>query len=330
MSSQKALIDKYIFILLEYIHLIDASEIIRGLDNQLSVFNIGLHSIAHIYKLTYYITKNVETAGCYTQKGVYCYLEYIEQMNRTNSLHNLNNTDAVLFVYDKTLSEMYNTNERGIISHEQNMFSNIVSLNHPQSREQNWKIILEHISNITQTILWNTNPCITFSQRLNIAHDYLPKYMNLYAESSTPPTTLDIIHYITLIQDKLVITHNEYIDFLDSFYKIFKQTAKVRTRNMKNANHTRLINGGNTLISRKGIREFSGNELLPEENVHINTDKPTLDEFPSLLDNNNQIDKYLCISVNFSGKTLEQVISSEYGKNEGWKTRFDFIRWLFL
>lgn len=272
MTYPKALIDKYTLVLLEYIHLIDMSDIIRSLENSLAVFTIGLHTISHIYKLSYYITKNVETAGCYTQKGVYCYLEYIEQMNRTNSLHNLNNTDAVLFVYDKTLSEIYNPENYGSNgSHEQTMFSNIISLNHPESREQNWKTILENISSITQTILWSTNPEITYLQRLNITHEYLPKYMNIYADHSDPDT-LEIVRMISLLQDKLVFTPNDYVELLDSILKTYKKTGKSRFTET-------------------------------------------------------YVDKYLAITVHLSGKPLFETANSEYGKQMGWKTRYDFIRW---
>jgi hypothetical protein len=295
MTSQKALIDKYILVLLEYIHLIDTSEIIRGLDNSATVFKIGLHAIAHIYKLTYYITKNVETAGCYTQKGIYCYLEYIEQMNRTNSLHNLNNMDAVLFVYDKTLAEIYTpTGKRSNTTHEQNMFTNIVSLNHPETREPNWKIILENLSNITQTVLWIDNTELTYLERLNITHEYLPKFMNIYAElcysrrnddrsfvGELPDShTLEIIKYISLIQDKLRITIPEYVEFLDVFYKTYKKMFKHLTT---------------TTASSSSID-----------------------------------DKCLCITVNLAGKPIPEVLTSEYGKQEGWKTTTDFIKWLFV
>lgn len=281
MTSQKALIDKYILVLLEYIHLIDTSDIIRGLDNSSTVFTIGLHAIAHIYKLTYYITQNVETAGCYTQKGVYCYLEYIEQMNRTNSLHNLNNMDAVLFVYDKTLAEIYTpTGKRTNTSHEQNMFTNIVSLNHPETREHNWKAILENISNITHTVLWTDNTELTFLDRLNITHEYLPKFINIYAELSNTttelqPSTLEFSKYISVIQDKLRMTSAEYMEFLDVFYKTYKKMSK----------HSTTYPVG---------------------------------------------DKCLCITVSLSGKTFPEIVASDYGKQEGWKTTADFIKWLFV
>jgi hypothetical protein len=145
-------------------------------------------------------------------------------MNRTNTLHNLNNTDAVLFVYDKTLSEIYaNTGEGNGGSHEQNMFTNIVSLNHPEIREQNWKTILENVSEIVKIILWIDNDHMTYLEMLNLTHEYLPKYMNLYSENrSSPP---EIMRLLSTIQDKIIMTHSEYVEFLEIFYKVYKKNG---------------------------------------------------------------------------------------------------------
>jgi hypothetical protein len=234
MTTQKPLIDKYVLVLLEFIHLINTSDIIRSLDNAHSVYKIGLNAVTHIFKLSYYITHNSETAGCYSQKGIYCYLEYIEQMNRTHTLHNLNNIDAVLFVYDKTLSEIYSPtgNNMNISSHEQNMFTNIVSLNHPQMYESNVKPLLENISSITHTILWIENPKLTYLQQLDITHEYLPKYIALYEEVVSPiqpdtqKQTLNILQIISIIQDKIQLEYAEYVDFLEMFYKMYRKTLK--------------------------------------------------------------------------------------------------------
>jgi hypothetical protein len=188
--------------------------------------------------------------------------------------------DAVLFVYDKTLAEIYTpTGKRTNTSNEQNMFTNIVSLNHPETREHNWKVILENLSNITQTVLWIDNLELTYLDRLNLTHEYLPKYLNIYADVSGSGTkdNTEIIKYISHIQDKLRFTLADYVDFLEVFYKTYKKLAKHLTQ----------------------------------------TTASTAD------------DKRLCITVNLAGKSMSEVLSSEYGKQEGWKTTADFIKWLF-
>jgi hypothetical protein len=155
-------------------------------------------------------------------------------MNRTHTLHNLNNIDAVLFVYDKTLSEIYSPigNHMNVSSHEQNMFTNIVSLNHPQMYESNVKPLLENISSITHTILWIENPKLTYLQQLDITHEYLPKYIALYEDVISPnqpdtqKQTLNILKIISIIQDKIMLEYSEYVDFLEMFYKMYRKTIK--------------------------------------------------------------------------------------------------------
>ena len=306
MTIQTELIEKYALLLMEYIHLVNSSEIIPQLDNSTVVFQIGLNALAHIYKLTFLLTKNVESAGCYTQKGMYCYLEYIEQMNRTNTLHNLDNMDAVLFVYDKTLSDLYSpTGVSSNNSHQQNMFSNILSLNHPHADEHNWKHILENICYITKTVLWFDNPSITYLQRIDLTHEQLEKWLLLLSETNVANksedgsskfagettegslvgqslkgrhcSTLEILKYVSTIQEKCVVDYNDYVLLLDAIYKAYKKSLKQRK--------------------------------VPKES--------TIRE------------KCIILIVFFSGKTFNEIIESDYGKSEGWKTILDIVKWLF-
>jgi hypothetical protein len=292
MEIQKELIEKYVLLLMEYIHLVNTSEIIKQLDNANAVFKIGINALSHIYKITFLITKNVDTAGCYTQKGIYCYLEYIEQMNRTNTLHNLDNMDAVLFVYDKTLSDLYSPN--GISTNTaqpQNMFSNILSLNHPQTVENThtWKIILENLCYITNIILWLDRNELTYLQRIDLTHEQLHKWLVLFLENgkyvgkttfseTNSPSTLEILKYISTIQEKCDITYVEYIDLLNVFYKLYKKMLKQKK--------------------------------MPTHSIVC--------------------DKCITIIVNFSGKPMSEIVDSDYGKTEGWKSIADFAKWLLI
>lgn len=290
MEIQKELIEKYVLLLMEYIHLVNTSDIIKQLDNANAVFQIGVNALAHIYKITFLITKNVDTAGCYTQKGIYCYLEYIEQMNRTNTLHNLDNMDAVLFVYEKTISDLYSPS--GIStnsSQQQNMFSNILSLNHPQNVENTWQIILENICYITKTILWFDRTDLTYLQRIDLTHEQLHKWLLLLLENieymgksnfteEKTQSTLQIVKYIYTIQEKCNLTYVEYIELLNVFYKTYKKVLKRK--------------------------QYQTNCVVCE--------------------------KCITIIVHFSGKTMSEIMSSEYGKTEGWKTNTDFVKWLLM
>jgi len=289
MSIHTELIERYILLLMEYIHLIHSSEIIKQLDNAPTVFQIGINAIAHIFKMSFLLSKNTELAGCYTQKGMYCYLEYIEQMNRTNTLHNLENTDAVLFVYDKTLTDLYTPMVGGSGGQLQNSFLNILSLNNTHTDDTAWKSILEHLSYITKSVLWFGNKDITHLQRIDLTHEYLHKYLLLYldmpaaaaaADGSFPmrnTETLELMKYVSTIQEKVPISYTEYIEFLDAFYKTHRRFLKQKRC-------------------------------------------PSLTTVRA---------KCLTIAVFLKGTTYREIPTSEYGKTEGWKTNADFVKWLF-
>jgi hypothetical protein len=298
MTVQKDIIDKYILLLMEYIHLIHGSEIIKGLENPQAVFQIGFNALVHIYKITFLITKNVESAGCYTQKGMYCYLEYIEQMNRTNTLHNLDNMDAILFVYDKTLTDVYvPTGLSSDVSHQQNMFINILSLNHPHSDVVNYRIVLENLAYMSRILLWFDRADITNLQRIDLAHETLYKWMTLYLASGTVDATrtaaaaeddgfktkytnptLALLKYVAFFQENTEMSYTEYVGLLETFYKTQKKMAKQRK--------------------------------LPAEDLIQ--------------------DRCLTMSIAFSGRPFRDLIKSEFAKSEAWKTDADFIKWLFV
>jgi hypothetical protein len=214
-------------------------------------------------------------------------------MNRTNTLHNLENTDAVLFVYDKTLSELYTPLMSGGGGGPlQNSFLNILSLNNTHTDDTAWKSILEQLSFITKTILWYNNKEITHLQRIDLTHEHLHRYLLLYldvpaaataaSDSGVFPThnteTLELMKYVSTIQEKIPMTYAEYVEFLDAFYKTHRRVAKQKRCPSVAAIRTKCLN----------------------------------------------------IAVFLKGNAYREIVVSEYGKTEGWKTNGDFVKWLFV
>jgi hypothetical protein len=363
MKIQKELIEKYILLLLEYIHLVNSSEIIVHLENAPIVFQIGANALIHIYKLAFLITKNVESAGCYTQKGIYFYLEYIEQMNQTNSLHNLDNTDAILFVYDKTLTNIYApqgflpnipsggdsgeheprtkieyllssatdvANSRTTITHQQHMFTNILSMNHPHTEDSDWKIMLENTGAFTKAILWMNNPKITYLQRLDLAHEHLQKWLGVAFESASSDytdvgnLTLEILKYITTIQEKCIVDYTEYITFLETALKTYKKYIK-----RQGIQGVVKYSGGEAVGVRGNSGERSSSEFA-ESAAQAVRSKSAIFGRDKVSYENAIREKCMTIIVYFSGKTFREILDSDYGKTEGWKTIVDFVKWLFV
>ena len=100
-ENDKTIRDKYICIVIEY--LINISY------KNMSPFIIsrGLDTITHVFILLLYYTQHLETVYTYSQKSLYLYIEFIEQIAfDKNSFLQLSSKDAVIYVYKKTLYEI--------------------------------------------------------------------------------------------------------------------------------------------------------------------------------------------------------------------------------
>ena len=204
---------------IEYLHLIDKSGIIQNVNNSKYVIYIGLNTMIHVFKIILLTTKNIDIAYYYSQKSYYCYLEYIEQIHKTNMTHNLNNSDAVMFVYNKTILDVYNNNESSLISNimNLNMDNENVIINNYELEE-----ILENILQITKIILYWENSAFTVKDVIVLTNNYLLKYLLISTSDIIP-----IYKYIEVLQDKLqIISFDKYNQLLTSILKKIKIIIK--------------------------------------------------------------------------------------------------------
>lgn len=106
MESTNNIITKYILLLNEYMQHMVKSEILKNTNNSEYIIYIGLHSIIHIFKIVLTNTKNIDITYYTCQKAYFCYLEYIEQINKSNLIHSLNVTDSITFIYKNSLNNI--------------------------------------------------------------------------------------------------------------------------------------------------------------------------------------------------------------------------------
>jgi hypothetical protein len=221
MSNNKTnIVKKFTNIIIEYLQLIDKSDIIQNVNNSKYVIYIGLNTIIHVFKIILLTTKNIDLAYYYSQRSYYCYLEYIEQIHKTNMIHNLNNSDAVMFVYNKTIIDIYNNNESSLISNIINL-----NLNNENIVINNYELeeILENILQITKIILYWENTDFTVKEFIVIANTFLLKYLLLSC-----PDIIPIYKYIEFLQEKIkAITFDKYIEFLTAMFKKIKVIIKI-------------------------------------------------------------------------------------------------------
>ena len=100
-ETDKTIEEKYVDIVIEYL--------LHIYYKNLSPFIIirGIDTISHVFIMFLYYTQNLETVYNYSQKSLYLYTEFIEQISfDKNSFLQLSSKDAVIYVYKKTLYEI--------------------------------------------------------------------------------------------------------------------------------------------------------------------------------------------------------------------------------
>ena len=76
-------------------------------------------------------TKSLNSTYYYASKAISYYLEYLEQIYKANLFYNLNHTDTILFVYRKTILDMFDNDQfdTTIETGGRSILSNIIKSN---------------------------------------------------------------------------------------------------------------------------------------------------------------------------------------------------------
>ena len=196
--------EKYLFTVFEYIDNIDKSEFINTLENKIFFIEIGFRAITNVFQINFNISKDIDTAYYSSKKAYLYYLEYLEQINKTNLCHDLNHTDAILFIYNKS-----------IINYSNNKMMNAL----PLSSNFEFEKINTKISKFINILLWwnNTTICRHF-----ILKEFSIKYINHFLLSTENENVFENILLYLEIAQKKDMNSDEYSEFLKESYNRIK------------------------------------------------------------------------------------------------------------
>lgn len=220
------IIDKYFTIIEEFFQQVE-KVLLPIPEIQINVcLYIGLNSIYRVFEYVLFKTKNIEKAYYYCQKTYFYYTEYMEQIHQTNLQNTLNQTDAVLFIYKKTIFELEKDNENKVFD----TITNIMTFEEEISKLNNkeyltWLIKIPNLINIF--FYWDSN-YISFHERSNLCKNLLKKYMYCIDNLDTA------IEYIELIQEKIQMDYQCYYDLLNEIYHFYITNQIKIDENEKN------------------------------------------------------------------------------------------------
>jgi hypothetical protein len=196
-----------------YLLVMDQSEIVRKSKYIDTILYNGANIVIHVFTMHVYANQSLENIYKHCCSAYVCYLEYIEQLDKTNLANNLYISDISIFVYKLTLGEVIKTSG-GESSVE--LLSGSMSNKH----------IIDLVTKTWNTLLaWNSP--LSFNARLAICDVHLTKYAKLLHTSSpdTPslptfvPGSKAFLDYLGIIQEKWIMSDNVYFAFLNEYYR---------------------------------------------------------------------------------------------------------------
>lgn len=162
-ENDKTICDKYVCIVIEYL--------VNICYKKMSSFIVsrGLDTITHVFIMILYYTQNLETAYTYSQKSLYLYIEFIEQIGfDANSFLQLSSKDAVIYVYKKTLYEIKPSNCKN---------------NENAERHKKISLYIEHCKSILRFII---------QQEKQVDFEKVKKYLLSLPDSPCHPSSLSL------------------------------------------------------------------------------------------------------------------------------------------
>lgn len=173
----------------------------------------GLCIVLHIFKITLQLTKNVDSATTYAEKGILHYIEYIEQLNKNGNLSLNTLLEITTCIYSKTLGEIYTGNGKEISAVDMLTTTDVDECG-----------ILTQINQLCYVLIWRSNAAFEIQQYMEIIFMFFKKYCSVNVNM------MKCALYIKTIQQKFADTmsFSLYCDFLEELYKhIHKNWKKI-------------------------------------------------------------------------------------------------------
>jgi hypothetical protein len=196
------IIDTYVSILKEFIALINESKHCDNQNNLIITMFIGMNTIHRVFEFILIKTKNIEKVCYYSKKAYYYYLEYMEQIHSSNLQQNLSQNDAMVFVYKKTIFDLYDGENEDVFG----TMTNIIASNGEIMiiDDEILQIMLKNISKIMNILFYWENTEFSFYERKELCN-YLDPFMKKCFSIK------QITHFLEILQKKISIKHPEYV-----------------------------------------------------------------------------------------------------------------------
>lgn len=184
-------------LLKEFFHKVNMSSIT---DNQLIyITKLGIFTFIRVFEHMFFQTKSLDNAHIYAHKCQILFIEYLEQINRTDYIPEFNINDITLFIYKKTIINAKDN------KNETDFFKNIMTLSdtslpyNEKEMEDTFLLLRKYID----VLFFWSNEEISNIQRIELCQ----KYFEPCLLSKNINKILLVIEYI---QNLLSISYSDY------------------------------------------------------------------------------------------------------------------------
>jgi len=220
-SEKDILFSKYTSVIKEYFLTMNNSETIKNLANANSTLFIGLNAIHRVFEIILLKSKNIDTAYYYSKQAYFYYLEYMEQVRASELLSSLSHSDAVLFVYKKTICEVFDKDSTSQSIH------NLMTINDNSLSvdDGELKIYMNDAFHYLSVFFFWNNEKISYENRYYLSQ-ILDKHIKNFDKMKL------ITPYLELLQNKSEMTFSKYEDIIHELSKkLERQKLGESTKN---------------------------------------------------------------------------------------------------
>jgi hypothetical protein len=220
-SLKQCISELYFNAIQELFNQIEQTDLNKQTDKLSNIMFIGVNSIHRVFEYVLLRKKNIEKATYYARQACYYFVEYMEQIHTSNLTNNLNNTDAVMFVYKKTIFEMHDGDD----SSSSNTMDNILTMTNDllHINDEEWRSMYSRILQIVNVIFYWNNHTYSFKERKVICDELLLRY--LYAVDKLDFATA----YLDNIQHNFEPNYDTYMNLLNSMITKSEKMRRVRS-----------------------------------------------------------------------------------------------------
>jgi hypothetical protein len=220
---KEQIFSNYLSIIKEYFITINKSDTIKNLVNVNSTLLIGLTAIHRTFEMILLKTKNMDTAFFYSKQAFYYFLEYMQQVRASDLLSSLNHMDAVLFVYKKTVCEVYDKESSSeSINNLMTIHDNSVLMD-----ENEMKLFMNDIIHYMNIFFFWNNEKITYENRYYLSQ-IIDKHIYTFEILKT------IAPYLEVLQNKTDMTFGKYEEIIIELSKKI-ENRKPSTKNKQDS-----------------------------------------------------------------------------------------------